>query len=182
MTNFKDMDSVVRAKRNEVESKGLDQYYGDSRNAAVDKAYNAYASTSRDKLAGYLEETKVPRYVRLAKFLREIYTVNTDYEKAKVVLKDKDNRYGIYGKKVKTTYKEFKQIEKRARKVSKKNAAKLNKFKDVKNFIQHDLDNVLFELESKSLGRFDTIRLTEFFDNCDELKFLRHSKLTKNVK
>ena len=72
MANIKDMDSVVKAKHNEIKSKGLDNYYGDPDNFAVGKAYGVYDKSPKRELAEYLEATKVPKYVRLAKFLNEL--------------------------------------------------------------------------------------------------------------
>lgn len=183
MANIKDMDSVVKAKHNEIKSKGLDNYYGDPDNFAVGKAYGVYDKSPKRELAEYLEATKVPKYVRLAKFLNELYYVDVDYEQAQVLLSDKDNEYLVRHVNVKTVYKEFKEIEKRAKKVNKRRAAKLRKYKDVRKFISGGtIRHILDDLNASHISKQNITALTNFFDNCSELRFLNSSKLTRKVR
>lgn len=183
MANFKDMDSVVKAKHNEIEDKGLDKYYGAPDDYAVGKAYGVYDKSPRQELAEFLEATKVPKYVRLAKFLNEIYYANPDYNKAQVLLSNEDNRYAVRHGNVKTVYKELKEIDKRSKKINKRTAAKLRKHKDVKKFITSgDLRRVLTRLKTSHVSNRNISNLTDFFDNCSELNFLNSSKLTKKVR
>lgn len=193
--NRKDIESIMKAKRNEIKSKGLEEYYGASTSDEfmdVREVYPIPNSTILD-LSYYLEATKVPKYVRLARFLREIHHRNdVEYQKTVAFLKHVENKFSSNYNVQKTTYKEFKQIEKRNKKLSIKAARKLNRYKDVRKFINHQHKNVLFRLREQFpeipvgifsvSSRSDIDALTEFFDNCSELNFLNNSRLTKRVK
>ena len=187
MVTKKDIESVIKAKQNEIKSKQLDDYYGETKDViarmTIKDAYKRSDDYSLEKLAHYLEATRVPKYVRLAKFLREIYYKNNiELEKTLVLLKNEENKYGLKYKEQKTTFKEFKQIEKRSKKMSAKAARKLNKYKDVKTFVKKHYRHVLSRLMEEKISDYDIESLTNFFDNCQELKFLNQSKLTKRVR
>ena len=195
---LKDKESIIKTKQNEIVDKKLERYYGKLGDSDVDyeisSAYEGSEDSSMvsiEELEDALELTKVPRYVRLAKFLRKIDALsklNVSEMQARILLRDEKNQYDYLNKnRVNTIYKEFKKIEKRKHKLSKDKVKKLNRFKDVKNFYNNDLNSLRRKLKKSGIfiNKFITSsvsKLTEFFDSCDELNFLYGSKLTRKVR
>lgn len=187
MANIRRFESVIDAKQNEIEEKGLRDYYGRTEQSMVDKeiqkAYDVdEIEKDMDMFIACLERTSVPRFVRLAKFLREISLYDRmyiEYRQARLILRDRENKHGISD--VKTLYKEYKQIEKDAKKTSKITAKILNKYKDVRNFVYSSaFDDIIFELKRTGLSsRRSVSELTNFFENRPELDFLYSSKINR---
>ncbi len=189
MANYHDYKSVVTAKRNEMEINNLEEYYGEVRTPEAQQAlaatYNYGISDERTTLIYCLEQTKVSKYVRLARFLREVSPIQNmvEYKQAQVMLGYKENEYVSSKKKLKTLYKEFKQIEKDSIRVNKRKAKKLHKFKDVQSFVRGgNLREVYYKLMSSGVPEYDKEALTQFFESCPELDFLDRSKLTRNTR
>lgn len=180
MFNYKDIESVVEAKHNEMHSKRI------YRTTDLQQVYIDSARDSMKSFIACLESTSIPKYIRLAKFLREIGYVNIDYEKAYVLNESHYDKHHIdvklRRKKIVTVYKEFKKIEARKKIIDIKNALKLSKYKDVKDFMDRDFSNIISYLRSKEFFNYNPEQLTKYFDSCTELKFLDSSKLTKHVR
>ena len=190
--SFHEKHSVIEAKKNEIKEKKLYEFYGDEKSNEVMDAYSTISS-NLSELAELLFETKVPKYVHLAKLLREYARKpNVELLKAQVLLKDSDNKYGMNEKQIMTTYKEFKQIERRAKRTSKKHFRMLKRYKDVETFIRRDANVLMnkirqyaqkdsyFSKEIKTLPSEPFF--IEFLEHCEELSFLNTSKLTKKVR
>lgn len=197
MANREDYHSVIEAKKNEITKKGLDslygmpqEYYGIKDVAARFKFDDAYTfdTNDLDTLIFSLERTSDPKYVLLSKFLhqtREYTSSKVSREQALVMLRDEKNRHAV-GETAKTLYREFKEIENSAKKINKKKARKLKKYKDVKSFLPK-VPGIVSEMRRKGLLKGDLtpdkiVQLTEFFDSLPELDFLDKSKLTKNIR
>ena len=178
MAKLEDIRAILKAKENEIEEKGL--RYADRGSLATFTAYNT--DFKYQPLIDALNRTKDPKYIKIARFLElNLLTHDKEYDKTEVMIKNK--AFGYPSAKVaRTTYKEFVQIDKRARKTNSEHARTLNKFKDIKKFVRNDLDD-LFEvfMGTPTLRYASATELTEFFDNSSIGK-LRSSKLVKNVK
>ena len=61
--------------------------------------------------------------------------------------------------------------------------AKLRKYKDVRKFISGGtIRHILDDLNASHISKQNITALTNFFDNCSELRFLNSSKLTRKVR
>lgn len=191
--NNKDKASIIKAKKNEIIDNGLEEFYGNPTSSeAKHKLQEIYddhdyfvENDEKKELIDALENTTLPIYIRLAQFLKDIsFKVNTDIEKAMVLLSKKDNKKELGRFRLRTVYREFKKIDRRAEKLTKKRRRQLSKFKDVRKFIRSDFDNLRIKLKEAGFDsyRSSASELTDFFNNCEELSFLNKSKLTKNVR
>ncbi len=199
------IDAQEKAEKKEDKWNCSDHGYGEE----IEKELGY--TGSEDLVAEALLATNEPRYVRLGKYLKEINDMKNirDYKnitKAEVAadiedIRDHVPRRSYFDGDIKTTYKQFKKIEKQKIKIDKEICKKTNKYKDVGHFIS--VDKVDVELELKALiehkvyndegiinnGTYDPYissihdlqpsELTEFFDNCPELDFVDTSRLTK---
>ena len=99
MPSRQDYMSVLEAKQNEITSKDLDDLYGKmgerSSEKKVWKAYEYDDLYDEENLIAALEATKVPKYVRLAKFMKETMYVSNNYvarNQAEVLLEKEENK------------------------------------------------------------------------------------------
>ena len=182
MTSKKNMTEKVNDVKEDIKIRNLDIYYGNSRNKKVLESYGFYHQNNIEKLAIYLRETKVPKYTILSNKLLELssYYIE-DLNKAITLLKHENYKGDMTDKEIKTTYKEFKKIERTSIKLKKHQACKLNKNQDFRYFVKYEYNIVLAKLINSNINLEDPNALIEFFDNCEELEFLNNSKTIKKL-
>ena len=179
MAKLDDARAILKAKEDEMKSKGISLKSEDS---IIASAYSKAKPYSM--LFATLRATNDKNYIKIADFMEEsLRTVNTDYEKARAMIKNGafDTLF-IRPEVAKTTYKEFLQIDRRTQQLNERHANTLKKFQEIANFMKTELPLLNAELVSKNLSPYSPIsELLDFFNNSsigklnyDELKKLKH--------
>lgn len=181
--NKKEKANIVEEIKNDIQSRDLDQFYGRSSARNIRESYGFYRKNNMENLATYLRETGVLKYIRLSNALRQLASCyQEDLEKAIVLLKHENYKGEMTDQEIKTTYKEFKKIERTSRKIKINKAIKLNKSKELKYFVKYDYNIVLGKLLNQKINVENKEELISFFDSCEELAFLNDEKVIKKIK
>ena len=192
----KEKSSILTAKLNEITSlteKDEKELKDMSSIELTTTLMKVYPESNRveccRKLIDFLRETKEPIYVELARILEIINKKykrenSVDIDSAEVVIKNLNERGKINN--IKTTYKEFQQIQKRKNKISLKTKILLKKYEEVEKFYKkelvhlwNDILDIYGEHSNLKYDSFEQNEVINFLNNHNSLKFLSYSKEIK---